>query len=382
MIAVLVLSAFEAYRIQVSVSEQHLGIYRHFVEQDAELATLRRNLWQAGSDIRDFFIQSTPQQAASLRSQLEALEAEDNTALDRLAQSGIGADVVARLRRSLGEFWDVVRPVPQTMLSVDNRRQFDFLQREVVPRRGELYAALLPHAATDQQRLQESEGEFAAARRHAAQRLLMMLALGVLLGVMVARLSLRHAEHLEQKAELHYTEVEQARGELQRLSARLLEIEEEGRRQLSRELHDEIGQTLALLQIEISRVQAVLPAQPEAARERLRRARELAERRILFIRERDILAALSHPGHPAIPKISDFWEEPERLCIVLDLVEGETLIELLARRGRILRRCGFSVTHLEEWGPTDEQIAAHPEMAEERERPMFLLVAARHASSR
>lgn len=48
----------------------------------------------------------------------------------------------------------------------------------------------------------------------------------------------------------------------------------------------------------------------------------------------------------------------------------------------LLRRCGFSVTHLEEWGPTDEQIAAHPEMAEERERPMFLLVAARHASSR
>lgn len=289
MIAVLVFSAFEAYRIQVSVSEQHLGIYRHFVEQDAELATLRRNLWQAGSDIRDFFIQNTPQQAGALRSQLQALEAEDNHALDRLAQSGIGADVVARLRRSLGEFWDVVRAVPQTMLGVDNRRQFDFLQREIVPRRGELYAALLHLAATDQQRLQESEGEFAAARRHAAQRLLMMLALGVLLGVVVARLSLRHAEHLEHKAELHYTEVEQARGELQRLSARLLEIEEEGRRQLSRELHDEIGQTLALLQIEISHVQALLPAQPEAARERLRRARDLAERTAQTIRNISLL---------------------------------------------------------------------------------------------
>jgi WD40 repeat protein/serine/threonine protein kinase len=63
--------------------------------------------------------------------------------------------------------------------------------------------------------------------------------------------------------------------------------------------------------------------------------RELAERRALFERERDILAALSHPGHPAIPKISDFWEEPESLFLVLDFVEGETLIELLARRGRV-----------------------------------------------
>ena len=38
---------------------------------------------------------------------------------------------------------------------------------------------------------------------------------------------------------------------------------------------------------------------------------------------------------------------------------------------------GFSVTHLEEWGPTVEQIAAHPEWANERERPPFLLLAAR-----
>ncbi len=88
-------------------------------------------------------------------------------------------------------------------------------------------------------------------------------------------------------------------------------------------------------------------------------ARELAERRILFIRERDILAALSHPGHPAIPKISDFWEEPERLCIVLDLVEGETLIELLARRGRttMLEAINWGgqicevLTYLHSWTP-------------------------------
>jgi SAM-dependent methyltransferase len=38
---------------------------------------------------------------------------------------------------------------------------------------------------------------------------------------------------------------------------------------------------------------------------------------------------------------------------------------------------GFTIAHVEEWGPTDEQIAALPELAEERERPTFLLIAAR-----
>src|SRR5206468_595560 len=86
------------------------------------------------------------------------------------------------------------------------------------------------------------------------------------------------------QAERHFAEVEQARRELQQLSARLLEIEEEGKRRLSRELHDEIGQTLALLQIEISQLQSLLATQPETIRERLKRARELAGRTVQTIR--------------------------------------------------------------------------------------------------
>jgi SAM-dependent methyltransferase len=42
-----------------------------------------------------------------------------------------------------------------------------------------------------------------------------------------------------------------------------------------------------------------------------------------------------------------------------------------------LIRQGFTIFHVEEWGPTDAQIAAHPEWAKERDRPMFLLIGAR-----
>jgi SAM-dependent methyltransferase len=43
----------------------------------------------------------------------------------------------------------------------------------------------------------------------------------------------------------------------------------------------------------------------------------------------------------------------------------------------LLIRSGFTIGHVEEWSPTDEQIAARPVLAEERERPMFLLIMAR-----
>ena len=41
-----------------------------------------------------------------------------------------------------------------------------------------------------------------------------------------------------------------------------------------------------------------------------------------------------------------------------------------------LIQAGFSIGHVQEWGPTDAQVAALPSLAEERERPMMLLVSA------
>lgn len=35
---------------------------------------------------------------------------------------------------------------------------------------------------------------------------------------------------------------------------------------------------------------------------------------------------------------------------------------------------GFTITHIDEWGPTEEQIRQHPEWRKERSRPPFLLV--------
>ena len=43
----------------------------------------------------------------------------------------------------------------------------------------------------------------------------------------------------------------------------------------------------------------------------------------------------------------------------------------------ILLRSGITLAHVEEWGPSEAQIAARPSLADERQRPPFLLVAAR-----
>jgi ubiquinone/menaquinone biosynthesis C-methylase UbiE len=48
----------------------------------------------------------------------------------------------------------------------------------------------------------------------------------------------------------------------------------------------------------------------------------------------------------------------------------------LATYLNMLLRLEFAIAHVKEWGPTEEQIAVQSELADERQRPPFLLVAA------
>ncbi|MGK5040311.1 class I SAM-dependent methyltransferase [Janthinobacterium sp. GB1R12] len=64
------------------------------------------------------------------------------------------------------------------------------------------------------------------------------------------------------------------------------------------------------------------------------------------------------------PRVSD-WLAPG--VIKQHRTLGTTINALL--------QAGFQLEHVEEWGPSDEQVAQQPALAEERERPMLLLVA-------
>ncbi|NTF42962.1 bifunctional 2-polyprenyl-6-hydroxyphenol methylase/3-demethylubiquinol 3-O-methyltransferase UbiG [Rhizobium rhizogenes] len=43
----------------------------------------------------------------------------------------------------------------------------------------------------------------------------------------------------------------------------------------------------------------------------------------------------------------------------------------------LLIKSGFAIAHVEEWSPSDQDLALHPDWVIERERPMFLLISTR-----
>jgi SAM-dependent methyltransferase len=102
---------------------------------------------------------------------------------------------------------------------------------------------------------------------------------------------------------------------------------------------------------------------------------------LVFSTEHPIYMAPSHPAWSPGGDGREIWP--------LDryLVEGPRTTDWLAQGvvkhhrtiGTTLNaliRQEFTITHVEEWVPTDEQISANPPWVRERDRPMFLLVAA------
>ena len=99
-----------------------------------------------------------------------------------------------------------------------------------------------------------------------------------------------------------------------------------------------------------------------------------------------LVFSAEHPIYTAPTKPA--WSEDKTWPLDRYLEEGPRSTDWLAKGVikqhrtigsylTLLLEAGFTLTHLEEWGPTDQQIAAHPEWAGERQRPPFLLVSAR-----
>jgi signal transduction histidine kinase len=108
-------------------------------------------------------------------------------------------------------------------------------------------------------------------------------------GVAVAILSVSLTVRLEQQYRQEHDAALAAKRDLQRLSARLVAAQEQERQALSRELHDQVGQALTAIKIDVARAeQGLTPSQADLV-ERLRRARQGAEETLEIIRRMSML---------------------------------------------------------------------------------------------
>jgi signal transduction histidine kinase len=129
--------------------------------------------------------------------------------------------------------------------------------------------------ARQQQQLKTSENEF---RRTMAW----ILAVSLALGISIALFTILYTRHLEQLSE-------ETRSDLRRLSQHVVRVQEHERKSISRELHDDVGQMLTGLRMELANLGGPVLRQDPADYQRLQEAKRLAERTLQCVRDLSML---------------------------------------------------------------------------------------------
>lgn len=287
-LALMIVGALQAWSIQKLVARRSLEISQLYLERNDLLYGLRRVLYLSAIEARDFLISDRPDreaaflaavsqfqgEAADLMRRYETLEAPDNAWSDVHA----GFDLL----------WLELKELPQRERDLRPGGRFELIQRNVAPRRAQIAQLLRTLAELNGRDLRESADGLRQTGSAAVRRLFTILSLCIVCGVGVAWFSISRSNRMERQAARQFAAIGEARAHLAELSNRLLEVQERERKQLSRELHDEIGQTLTALRIEIAEAEAAAAGCPDVIA-CLARARRLAEDTISNVRNVSLL---------------------------------------------------------------------------------------------
>lgn len=257
LMAVLGLEAL-SFTSQIEVRQEQ--IRRDYVERDRTLEKLRSGIYISGTYIREYLFDDNEEMAAAHKAaftetsrQIEA-EAAD---YGRLARPGERA-VFDRFRNALQAYVDAIKPALQWTPAERQAHGNPFMEKEIQPRRMLAFdLADQIHELSERQldaSSQDVRNLFSSFRSRLAWLLVFTLGTGVLL----ASLSLWRILGLESETELRFQQVLTAQKELKRLSSELLSAQENERRRISRELHDEVGQVLSAIMLGLGNLRSAI----------------------------------------------------------------------------------------------------------------------------
>jgi signal transduction histidine kinase len=134
---------------------------------------------------------------------------------------------------------------------------------QLVPLREQFLATISEIGARDRVDLRSAAASTARFVQGAERRLWAAIALTVLLSLLVAGTTVLYLARLENAALAQYAASVKAGIDLERLSRRLLTLQEDERRRIARELHDDYGQRMASLLFELAAAAERADATPD-----------------------------------------------------------------------------------------------------------------------
>jgi len=312
------------------IEVQNDTIRDDYFNRDRILEQLRSDIYLSGTYVRDLLLEPDPARVDLERHDLDVTRRaiERNVTRYQTLLRTEERIPFQRLRSELDSYFRSLRPALQWNAYQRQAFGYEFMRTSLLPRRTTIVHLEDQVAVVNQRQMAKGNAQITRLFSGFRNILVAFLVLTLCGGALLAAVSVRRVLRLETIAAMRLNEAERARESLRELSARLIDIQESERRVLSRELHDEIGQSVSALLLGIGNVSALVPTSSIKACDELAELRLLAEKTVAVARDMSLLlrpSMLDDLG--LIPALQWQAKETSRNSNVFVQVRGDAISE-------------------------------------------------------
>ena len=263
-----------------------------FQDSQRGLASLSNDIFAMSITVRDLLLDSSADAGRDYRQRLESIRDDVRSNVEHLSHllPPDGQPALAQLAGQVTDYVGAVQPIFDWTAQQRMERSAYFLRQEQRPRRETILAVAQQLSALSSSIYAQQQRQTHASEMRFRHDLTHTVWFALLAGVVVSTGGMLRMRWLERRASEARARAEDTTDEIRKLSVQLRRAQEEERRTISRELHDEVGQKLTAMRMELGTLEHLRPTRGGEFEARLAEVKGLAEQSLHIIR--DIAAGL------------------------------------------------------------------------------------------
>jgi signal transduction histidine kinase len=287
MLMLIFLPGIAALRQSAQIYDEAQEIQRSHEEKQDTLFRIERLMLQTSVTVREFLLDNSPVTAYMYREQFATSRRSLESALRELAQSAPEdqTGMFDQLRAQIEAYWRSIVPVFGWSPSERAARATYFLREQQRPRREGILAVADEIVRLSRENYRRRYEEMQSSQRRYRKQLEVAVGVAFLLGLAVAVWTGERISALERQAEQQRLATVQAEQQMRTLSAGLMKAQEDERRTIARELHDEVGQMLTSLRFELGALDRLNAHPTQEYHQHVQEAKATAEQTLRTVRD-------------------------------------------------------------------------------------------------